>query len=314
MFYIIVVLLFISLYMGSSHGFNHGNLTLDHYNETYTNHFKDFSHQDIITKFNLTHFVQNTSEHVFVSGFFDLGGFRDSRKSYIDAIPKIFANFKPMIFFCENIACNELAEEAEAHNVYLVHFELKNSKVYTTYKDNTTIAIEHIREIAQGSSSLIQLGKGIVDYILITHVKFELLHKGGKINPFNSTYMSWVDAGLYRHFNLLKTYNPNGVNCYHTQTTRLATGNPKEGWPSFHTSVMLIGARHEVAGGIMTFNIEHFHKLFYHRYFSYLNEIYNQNLTTTEQGLLSLYVQRYSKEVDFVNCGYADIGKKMLNC
>lgn len=280
-------------------------------NQSYHHHHHH--HNDTNDYYDISHFQPQTHEHVFVSGFFDLGGFRDTRQSYIDSIYKVFQSSQPMIFFCEEEVCDDIIEEAKVHNVYLIRSEFKASHVYLKYKTKTVEAIENIKAIGRTDSDLLNLGSGIVHYILINHLKFELIEKASKINPFNSSYITWIDAGIYRHSTMVEKYDPNNIHCYRTENCRLPTGNPFQPWPTLIKTVLLIGPRHEVAATVMTFNIQHYLTIFHQRYFDYLNEIYTKNLTSSEQGILTLYVQRYRSDVKFINSGYNQIAYKLLN-
>ena len=128
----------------------------------------------------------------YITGFYDIYNDRTGVKS----IEKYMNNFKKLVDSDVKICCfvsksnsDNIREAIKGYNnVYLVDdVEFEDLQVYN---------YSNVGPLPEERNSL----KDTVKYMMMMNCKMELLMRGMKLNPFNSTHFAWIDFSIYHVF------------------------------------------------------------------------------------------------------------------
>ena len=255
----------------------------------------------------------------FVTCFFNIGRVRDSLDNYMAAGKKL-ANFvkatgKPMLLFYDandNVTASAIVNiSIGISNIHLIDRKLKDTiagQFYTKMVEALTLM-----RLSPGKPKGVSavLNKP-VEYLQINHAKLHLLTIAASLMPKVGLW-TFVDFGIYRHGHA-ESLDASKLGCMETDTARLSTSSrPYSAWAPYQNYVYLVGRRREVAGGVMTFDAQYLVEKFSPMYFGLFTQMLTRGEVTTEQGLLTILIQRLG-EIDHVETGYNDIARDMLNC
>jgi hypothetical protein len=273
---------------------------------------------------------ESFGDHFFVTGFFDLHGFRDDSSAYVDSVIKLIQKLPNLFLFCEPSFCETIRRKinlakisknieiflSETQSYYFSQRRTKEriSQSLKNMMQEHTIKRRHDRR----SSDILRFDLvQMTSYISLNHLKFELLDRASEIFPWSlAQYFTWIDAGIFRHLHFVDGANFSSIagdKCYLTKTARFATQSPRSEWPPTYNTIYLFQGRREVAAPVMTFNKQYFKSKFFAKYLALFRDLLNENVTTSEQGLLSLLIQG-SPEIDHIPTGYTQQLKNMFDC
>jgi hypothetical protein len=270
---------------------------------------------------------------VFVSAFFDMGNFRDSRQTYAKAtallVNKITSFGCEFHFFCGTMSSTEKADCSDIYQEIgsnpLVHrwdnIAMDDLMIEISLtKTNVMDSLNHMGHVLRNknmnpsNSAILKYPKErMIDYLRINMAKFVILkHVAKKMSGtcITGQCLVWVDAGIYRHKSSTEGFaEKSALSLVRTNTAVLSASGTN--WPKMFQSVYLYGGRDEVAAGVMIFDSAWFMSTFFKSFKTLLNRIVKKGEITTDQGMLTLLVQQFP-HARILKPSYSRILERML--
>ena len=133
----------------------------------------------------------------------------------------------------------------------------------------------------------------IAEYIILNNSKFDIINECCNLNPFNTEIYTWFDFGLFQHnfakniTNIKPKFTHNiliGINHNYKKIEKYNITD------EFNKLCLIVSNNDDIEfiGGIFTINKSFFYD-FYINYFDLFFNLLNNNLTSSEQGLLTIY-------------------------
>ena len=155
------------------------------------------------SKLQILHKEPVTQEITIVSAYFGIELFQKwnegvkHRYYYLHLIQTYSAIVSPMVLFTDDI---QVAEEFRNIRSHLpstkTHIVMMDRGDMWAFKlDHSVNKTQHLREYSMGFHP----SRAAAIYVCTTHAKYEVMHIAARMNYFNTKYVAWQDASIFKH-------------------------------------------------------------------------------------------------------------------
>lgn len=236
-------------------------------------------------------------------------------QNYFDSFKKLKNLSKNLYVWIDEKYYNDLKKYTD-DNTIIISKNITDLRLYL-YKNKIINCLNHMNN-KRNKNKYSALFKqhcdfnSIAEYIILNNSKFDIINECCNLNPFNTEIYTWFDFGLFQHdfANNIISIQPNftyniligiNYNCKKIEKYNIIDEFNK---------LCLISSNNdniEFIGGIFTINKSFFYN-FYINYFNLFFNLLNNNLTSTEQGLLTIYFNNINiSKYDIIKTTYNNI-------
>lgn len=271
---------------------------------------------------------------VFVSAFYDMGSFRDSRDKYINSaviLAKQITSYGCQFhIYCGSVLNNNLTNiciDLEAvflsNHLIFIHPLSMHAAMQDIFGTDPRYEFEiaiktmrhHWKQKGRNKNDMWMSKhplKETINYLMIMNTKFSALKRASvytKNHCNEGACLVWIDIGIYRHRGHVKGFEGSNLSPMRSNTAVFSVSGLGQ-WPSRDHTIYLYGIRQEVAGGVMIFDSSWYRSTFLPAYQQMVNQLLKNKEVTTDQGVLSLMVQ--TLPVKLLTPSYYKIMARML--
>jgi len=269
-----------------------------------------------------------TCKHVFVTAFWDMGSFRDSRNRYVETAKQLANALTStgctFVFFCGGHIWGERNDDCEDfrkaigdnENIFFRYLPMTDAygDVGLTKSDVNNLLDSMHRHPVGGSIITGKYPKSkLIPYFSINHAKFSVLLRASEMVEGrcadDRSCLIWVDAGIYRHSNSIRGFTSKYIRPVLSSTCAVSASGTN--WPTRERSIYLAGARDEIAAGVLTFDSVWYKTTFFPKYKELVASLKTEGYITSDQGMLTLLAQQLTFTI--LRPSYDRIMERMLN-
>lgn len=252
-----------------------------------------------------------------VSGFWDIGTFRDQRHAYVKSAVTLAHTVVDQQcefhFFCGDECSDFRSEFPKNMSVHTVPLTKSVRSIYRHLPAKQTVlsAIKAMQasQVLPDGFMVNNDADANAKYILAQDSKFDSLLRAAR--HARQTNIAWVDSGIFRHKGHVLKFDMCRVKYQPVQGALLAVSDFGP-WAPRQNTIFLSGARREIAATVMVFNRTWFQSVFFDRYKSLRLALLNDSLVTSEQGMLTLMAQQPDNNIVMQTPSYARIAARLL--
>lgn len=263
-------------------------------------------------------------KNTFFTFFFDIGeknrkeiknNDRYCLKRYLESIDKISKNCKNLFIWCEE-SVYEKIKYLENDQIIIEKKEFKDLRMYKN-KDLIIESLKNMNNIRNKKNYSCLFKKhcnfeAILNYLIVVNSKIEMVKYVKDKNPFDSNIFTWIDFGIYQH----RLVKDRILKPIYTQTMRLCLNYKNidyelKNMKTLNKLCIYTGDIDiEFAFTSFVINVNYIDYI-YKEYYSYIDDLFSQNLTGLEQGVFTLFCKEknlYDK-IDIIPGGYSSLNK-----
>ena len=252
-----------------------------------------------------------------VSGFWDIGTFRDQRHAYVKSAVTLshvlVAQQCEFHFFCGDTCLDFRSQFPKNMTVHTVPLTTAVRSIYLDLPAEQTIfsAITAMQasQVLPGGHMVRNDAGANAKYIMAQDSKFDSLLRAARHG--GQTNIAWVDAGIFRHKGNAAHFDTCRVK-YQPVRGALVAVSDFGPWAPRQNTIFLSGPRREIAGGVLVFKRTWFQSVFFDRYKSLRLALLNDSLVASEQGILTLMAQQPDNDMLMRTPSYARIAARLL--